>query len=70
MIYQLLSNETCGFVYSTKSGTNGNMLDNVRYFWVNSRCRIGKSVEKTAVFLHPLYIIVLKIVPREWGILM
>ena len=26
MIHQLLSIETCGFVYSTKSGTNGNML--------------------------------------------
>ena len=25
MIHRLLSNETCGFVYSTKSGTNGNI---------------------------------------------
>ena len=35
------------------------------YFWANSRCRIESSVEKAAVFLHSLYIIGLKIVPRE-----
>ena len=35
------------------------------YFWANSRCRIENSVEKAAVFLHPLYIIGLKIVPRD-----
>ena len=27
------------------------------YFLANSRCRIENSVEKAAVFLHPLYII-------------
>ena len=35
------------------------------YFWANSRCRIENSVEKAAVFLHPMYIIGLKIVPRD-----
>ena len=35
------------------------------YFWANSWCRIENSVEKAAVFLHPLYVIGLKIVPRE-----
>ena len=35
------------------------------YFGANSRCRIENSVEKATVFLHPLYIIGLKIVPRE-----
>ena len=34
------------------------------YFGANSRCRIENSVEKAAVFLYPLYIIGLKIVPR------
>ena len=34
------------------------------YFWANSRCRIENSVEKAEVFLNPLYIIGLKIVPR------
>ena len=36
------------------------------YFWANSQCRIENSVEKAAVFLHPLNIIGLKIVPREY----
>ena len=35
------------------------------YFGASSRCRIENSVEKAAVFLHSLYIIGLKIVPRE-----
>ena len=35
------------------------------YFWANSRCRIENSVEKASVFLHPLYIIGLKIVPGD-----
>ena len=35
------------------------------YFWASSRCRIENSDEKAAVFLQPLYIIGLKIVPRE-----
>ena len=35
------------------------------YFGANSRCRIENSVEKVALFLHPLYIIGLKIVPRD-----
>ena len=30
------------------------------YFWANSRRRIENSVEKAAVFLHPLYIIGIK----------
>ena len=34
-------------------------------FWANSQCRIENSVEKAAVFLHPLYIIGLKIIPRD-----
>ena len=34
------------------------------YFWANSRRRIDNSVKKAAVFLLPLYIIGLKIVPR------
>ena len=34
-------------------------------FWTNSRCRIENSVEKAAVFLLPMYIIGLKIVPRD-----
>ena len=34
------------------------------YFGANSRCRIENSVQKAAVFLHPMYIIGLKIVPR------
>ena len=34
------------------------------YFGANSRCMIENSVEKAAVFHHPLYIIGLKIVPR------
>ena len=36
------------------------------YFWANSRCRIENSVEKVTVFLLPLYIIGLKIVPHAW----
>ena len=36
------------------------------YFWASSRCRIKNSVEKAAVFLHPLYIIGLKFVPRDY----
>ena len=39
------------------------------YFWANSRCRIENSVEIAAVFLHPLYIIRFKIVPRAYIIL-
>ena len=38
------------------------------YFGANSRCRIENSVEKAAVFLHPRYIIGLKIVPRAYSI--
>ena len=34
-------------------------------FWANSRRRIENSVEKAAVFLHPLNIIGLKIVLRD-----
>ena len=36
------------------------------YFGANSRCRIENSVEKAAVFLHPVYITGLKIVPRAF----
>ena len=35
------------------------------YFGANSRCRLENSVEKAAVFFHPLYIIGLKIIPRD-----
>ena len=35
------------------------------YFWANARCRIENYVEKAAVFILPLYIIGLKIVPRD-----
>ena len=35
------------------------------YFGANSRLRIENAVEKAAVFLHSLYIIGLKIVPRD-----
>ena len=35
------------------------------YCWANSRCKIENSGEKEAVVLHPLYIIGLKIVPRD-----
>ena len=34
-------------------------------FWANSRCRIESSVEKAALFLLPMNIIGLKIVPRD-----
>ena len=34
------------------------------YFGANSRCRIENSVEKEAIFIQPLYISGLKIVPR------
>ena len=37
------------------------------YFGANSPCRIENSVGKAAVFLHPLYIIGLRIVPRDTG---
>ena len=36
------------------------------YFWANSRCRIENCVKKAAVCLHLLYIIGLKIVPRDF----
>ena len=36
------------------------------YFWANSRYRIENSVEKAAVFLLPLNIIGLEIVPRDF----
>ena len=35
------------------------------YFGANSRCRIENCAKKAAVFLHPLYIIGLKIVLRN-----
>ena len=38
------------------------------YFWANSRCRIENSVEKAAVFLLPLFIIGLKIVPHVYRV--
>ena len=38
------------------------------YFWANSRCRIENPVEKAAVFLLPLYIIGLKIVPHVYRV--
>ena len=43
-MYQLLSYETCGFVYSTKSGTNGNMLSSVREFPLVRFCILPSAV--------------------------
>ena len=44
MTYKLLSNKTCGFIYSTKSETNGNMFGSVRQFALVRYCILPSAV--------------------------